>query len=122
MKKFASTLVTVAIFALVFFTFGACRSLTSLTTIPANDSFMLGNNPHNAYSVTLRNESRKTITIYQLSLSGEVKGTILAEPQKWLSVTVPANTALQIKNKADVAANVALKVYGDTNLSMGYKK
>jgi hypothetical protein len=103
----------------------ACRafsSLTSRTTIGANESFVLGDNPHGNYSVKLRNTSREALTITQTRLDGTVISTTTAPHNKWLNLEVPKNTAVRISNQSDQKADVELKVNGDTNLSMGYQK
>jgi hypothetical protein len=103
----------------------SCRvfsALTSRTTIGANESFVLGNNPHGSYSVKLRNASRQTLTITQTALDGTVISTTTAPYNEWLSLNIAKNTAIRIGNKSDQKADVELKVTGDTNLSMGYQK
>ncbi len=99
----------------------SCRSLTSVTSIKANESFILGNNPHGGYFVKLRNTAKQDLTIIQSDLDGKVKSTTVAKSKEWLNLQVAPNTAVQIQNAASTSADVELKLVGDTHLSMGYK-
>jgi hypothetical protein len=115
MKNVLFLLVSVSLLAT------ACRSLTSVTTIKANESFVLGNNPHRGYSVELENTAKYDLTIIQSDLDGVVKSTMVAQPKKKITLKIAPNTVLRIENKANKSADVALKVVGDTGLSMGYQ-
>jgi hypothetical protein len=106
--------------ALVAFT-TSCRSLTSVTTIKGNDSFILGNNKHSAYSVSLKNISFKDVTVYMAPIEGGTHTYQVVKPNQKVNVNVDKNTALVVANMSKEEVSVALKVVGDTNLSMGYK-
>lgn len=109
------------IFLVVSLSMTACRSLTSVTSIKANESFVLGNNPHGSYTIQLRNTAKQPLTITQTQLDGTVKSTTIAKYKEWLTLQVDKNTAVQIGNKSEKTAEVELKIVGDTHLSMGYK-
>jgi hypothetical protein len=99
----------------------SCRSLTSMTTIEPNNSFILGNNEHAAYSVNLQNTSSKDITVYKAPIAGGTHSPQVVKPRQKVTVNVEKNTALIVENKSTKKVDVALKIVGDTNLSMGYK-
>jgi hypothetical protein len=110
------------IVCIAFITFAtSCRTLTSVTTIKGNDSFILGNNPHNAYTVRLENISLKDITVYQAPIDGGTHTPQVVKPAQKVTVNVGRNTALIVSNMSSEEVSVALKVIGDTGLSMGYK-
>jgi hypothetical protein len=101
----------------------ACRALSSLTSttyIGPRQSFVLGQGKHGAYTVSLKNKSRQEITIRQIALDGTLLNSTVASPAQSLVVDVAQNTTLEIVNATDKSAEVALKIKGDTNLSMGY--
>lgn len=96
-------------------------SLTSTTYIKPQDSFILGNNPHAPFSISLTNTSPHAISICQKPIDGITGEPTVVEPKKNIKVKVPSNTAVIIENASDESAEVALKVFGDTDLSMKYK-
>lgn len=96
-------------------------SLTSNTTIKANDSFILGNNEHGAFKVKLKNVSQNQLEVYHAPISGGKHSGQIIQPNKSITVKVDRNTALIIANASNDQANVELKVTGDLGLSMGYK-
>ncbi len=106
--------------ALIAFT-TSCRTLTSVTTIKGNDSFILGNNEHSAYLVSLKNISSKDVTIYMAPIKGGTHTYQVVKPNQKVNVKVDKDTALMVQNKSNEEVSVALKLVGDTNLSMGYK-
>jgi hypothetical protein len=107
--------------ALTLALLSSCSSLSSVTTIGANNSFVLGNNPHGFYNVKLKNISSQSIVVYQKTLADSVHSFTTVKPRETVHVYANKNTALIIENKSNSEAKVALHVGGDTNLSMGYK-
>ncbi len=101
--------------------FSACRSIHSVTNIAANESFVLGNNPHGYFNVRLKNLSAHPITVYQKTLTDSLHSFSLIRPRETVHVYADKNTALIIENKSDEKASVKLDLGGDVNLSMGYK-
>ena len=99
----------------------ACGTLTSTTTIDANNSFVLGNNQHGAFTVRMKNISQSDIEVHRAPVSGGRHSFEIIKPGQTVKVKVEENTALVIGNKSDKTANVELFVKGDTGLSMGYK-
>jgi hypothetical protein len=101
--------------------FSACRSIHSITNIGANDSFVLGNNPHGYFNVKLKNLSAHSITVYQKTLTDSLHSFSVIKPKETVHVYADKNTALIIENKSEEQASVKLDVGGDVKLSMGYK-
>ena len=98
------------------------KSLTSTTYIKANDSFVLGDNEHGRFTAHLKNTSREPVKVYQAPIGGGTHSPEIVQPNQSVTVRVERNTALVIENPTTTEASVALKVKGDTGLSMGYKK
>lgn len=105
----------------VFLLLTSCRSLTSNTEISANNSFILGNNPHGAFKVKLTNLSSEDIKVFLAPIAGGTHSPQMVKPNETITVKVEKNTALKIENNSNTKVNVELKVTGDTGLSMGYK-
>jgi hypothetical protein len=111
--------------ALVIFLVGllisACGTLTSTTSIDANNSFVLGNNQHGTFSVRLKNIAEEDIELHRAPVDGGRHSFETVKPGQTIKVKVDKNTALVIENKSTKQASVELFVTGDTGLSMGYK-
>jgi hypothetical protein len=108
--------------SLVFFTScGALSSFTSVTTIGANNSFVLGNNPHGFFNAKVKNISGRPLVLYQKTLTDSVHSVTILKPNETLHVYADKNTALIVENQSNRQAQVKLDLGGDTNLSMGYR-
>jgi uncharacterized protein YcfL len=101
--------------------FTSC-ALNSTTYIKPNDAFILGDNPHNSFKVKLKNVSESDIEVYQKSKIDEKLNVQIVKPNDFVTVNVKENTAIVIQNSSNDTATVRLKVTGDLNLSMNYKK
>ncbi len=101
--------------------FSACKSYFSVTNIAANESFVLGNNPHGYFNVKLKNLSAHPITVYQKTLTDSLHSFSIIKPKETVHVYADKNTALIIENKSEDQASVKLDLGGDVKLSMGYK-
>ncbi|WP_310558223.1 hypothetical protein [Flavobacterium sp.] len=115
---------TIALFAILLLT-TSCSvfgSLTSITTIKPNESFVLGNNEHGTFKVKLKNLSNHDLKIIMAPISGGTHSPITVRPNETTTVKAESNTALIIENNSNEAASVDLYVTGDTGLSMGYNK
>jgi hypothetical protein len=97
------------------------NGLGSVTTIMAQTSFVLGNNPHAPFSVNLKNISPNAVSVSQKPLAGVAQSETVVKPNQSVRLNVPSNTAVLIANKSNEKVDVALEIVGDTNLSMGYK-
>jgi hypothetical protein len=109
------------VFALLATVAAACGTLTSVTTIESQNSFVLGNNPHAPFSVQLKNISKKDVVVHREPLDGGRHSFETVTPGQTVHVKVEANTALVIANQSAEKVDVKLYVVGDTGLSMGYK-
>jgi hypothetical protein len=107
---------------IVFLLTTSCKTLTSTTTIEANNSFVLGNNTHRPFSAQLKNISKSDIVVHQEPISGGQHSFETIKPRQTLQVYADKNTGLVIENKSGSQVKVELLVKGDTDLSMGYKK
>jgi hypothetical protein len=115
----------VALVACLFLT--ACQylpftQLTSTTTIGGNDAFLLGNNPHGSFTVSLKNLADTEIKVWRCPIDGGQHSPVQVKPNERITVHVEKNTALRIDNSSAISVDVLLKVKGDTGLSMGYQK
>lgn len=97
-------------------------SLNSTTQIKANDAFILGDNIHEKFTAKVTNTSKFELTLWQYPIDGGRHSPVNLKASSEVKVKVNENTALRIENKANEEVTVKLKVYGDTGLSMGYKK
>ncbi|NBB23341.1 hypothetical protein GVN20_28580 [Runella sp. CRIBMP] len=100
----------------------SCRTLTSTTTIKAQDSFVLGNNEHGKFSVKLKNVSANEVQLWKAPIGGGRHSPVTVKPNETIKTKLSKNTALRIENKSNEQVAVELLVKGDTGLSMGYKK
>lgn len=110
---------------LSIFSFTSClpfASLNSTTQIKANDAFILGDNIHEKFTAKVTNTSKFELTLWQYPIDGGRHSPVNLKASSEVKVKVDENTALRIENKANEEVAVKLKVYGDTGLSMGYKK
>ncbi len=119
MKKIIILLCAACTFLVV--SCGIFSSLTSTTTIGPQNSFVLGNNKHGAFSVDLKNISRNPLNIHLAPIDGGTHSPVVVQPNQKASLKVDRNTAVVIANPFNENADVELKVHGDTGLSMGYK-
>jgi hypothetical protein len=98
----------------------ASCSLTSNTTIEPKKQFVLGNNEHGSFTVKMKNVSNQVLNFYQAPLGGGKHSGSTIKPGMSVTVNVQANTAFIIDNPSAKTVSVALKLTGDTGLSMGY--
>lgn len=118
MKKIIISIFTVVL----FISCGAFSSLNSNTSIKPNENFLLGNNEHGKFKVTLKNVSNHAIAIYFAPIEGGTYSRQTIEINQVVSTKVASNTAVVIENKSSEYASVDLKVTGDLNLGMTYNQ
>jgi hypothetical protein len=104
----------------------SCASLFSYTTIDGNRSFMLGEGQHGAYSAKITNDSFVEVEVFSIGaigIGGEATETSLGVLKTGVQQTfnVPANTAVRFKNASALPAAIKIVLFGDPNMSMGYK-
>ena len=98
------------------------NSLNSNTSIKPNESFLLGNNKHGKFKVTLKNVSNHEIEIYFAPIEGGNYSRQTLKINQEITTKVAQNTAIVIENKSTDYASVDLKATGDLNLGMNYKQ
>lgn len=101
---------------------GIFSSLTSVTTIGPQNSFVLGDNQHGAFRVNLKNVSTTPLKIHLAPINGGRHSPVVVLPNQKASLKVDRNTAVVIANESNENANVELEVHGDTGLGMEYIK
>ena len=111
------------IIALTAFTLTAasCKTVYSTTTIEAKKSFVLGDNEHEAFEVTLKNISKEALELSQVPNAGTKQLIQVLNSDKSATIKIEKNTALYIENKSNDKASVELNLKSNTHLSMGYK-
>lgn len=100
---------------------GIFSSLNSNTSIKPYDSFLLGNNKHGKFIITLKNVSNHPIDIYLAPIDGGRYSRQTLQINQIVSTSVGKNTAIVIENKSDQYASVDIKATGDLGLAMDYK-
>lgn len=98
------------------------RTLNSTTYIKANDAFILGDNEHNRFQVTVTNTSIAPVDIWQYPLSGERHSLVSLRPTEKIKLKVEENTSIRIENSSKEQVAVRLRVKGDLGLSMNYRE
>ncbi|MBC7642219.1 MAG: hypothetical protein H7174_07760 [Flavobacterium sp.] len=119
-----NTIIKITAISLVLF-FTSCNvfsSLNSNTSIKPNDSFLLGNNEHGKFNVTLKNVSNHDIEIYFAPINGGSYSRQIVKINEVVTTKVAKNTAIVIENKSNEYASVDIKATGDLNLGMQYQK
>ena len=119
MKSYAFLLFVVCI------CFSSCTSfqtLNSTTYIKANDAFILGDNEHNRFQVTVTNTSIAPVDIWQYPLSGGRHSLVTVRPTEKIKLKVEENTSIRIENSSNEQVAVRLRVKGDLGLSMNYRE
>ena len=103
--------------------FSQCGSLKSTTYLKPNERFLLGDNRHRAFWVSVKNnsESMSDIEIHRAPVDGGRHSGQTLKAGESVLVKVEPNTALVVTNNSTSEASVRLKVRGDTDLSMGYR-
>ncbi len=98
------------------------RTLNSTTYIKANDAFILGDNDHGRFNVTVTNTSIAPVDIWQYPLSGVRHSLVTLRPTEKIKLKVEENTSIRIENSSSEQVAVRLRVKGDTGLSMNYRE
>ena len=98
-----------------------CKSVYSTTTIESKKTFVIGDNEHESFEVTIKNISNDVVEIAQKPNDGTVKLLQSLEAKKTAVIKIAKNTALYIENKLDNKVAVALNFKSTSHLSMGYK-
>jgi selenocysteine lyase/cysteine desulfurase len=115
MKKLLIALIAITLTA------SSCKTVYSTTTIEAKKSFVLGDNEHDAFEVTLKNISKEDLELSQMPNGGTKQLIQVLNSDKSATIKIEKNTALYIENKSSNKASVELNLKSNTHLSMGYK-
>jgi selenocysteine lyase/cysteine desulfurase len=118
--KFKMKKLLIALMAITL-TASSCKTVYSTTTIEAKKSFVLGDNEHDAFEVTLKNISKEDLELSQMPNGGTKQLIRVLNSDKSATIKIEKNTALYIENKSSNKASVELNLKSNTHLSMGYK-
>jgi hypothetical protein len=94
-------------------------ALTSQTNIGPQKAFELGDGRHGAFTAKVKNVSEVDIEVYQARFGDVEKKLVTLKPGQQKTIQFDADTKAIFKNNSAAKAVVALKVTGDTGLSMG---
>jgi hypothetical protein len=98
------------------------RTLNSTTYIKANDAFILGDNEHGRFNVSVTNTSIAPVDIWQYPLAGGRHSLVTLRPTEKIKLKVEENTSIRFENSSSEQVAVRLRVNGDTGLSMNYRE
>ncbi len=115
MKKPLFVLVT------IIFSISSCKSVYSTLSIDANKSFVLGDNEHDEFEVSLKNISKNNVESFKMPMGASKKLIQTLVPGKLVIVNIEKNTSLYIDNKSASKATVELNLKSNSHLSMGYE-
>lgn len=99
----------------------SCKTVYSTTSIEPNKSFVLGENDHDAFEVSVKNISREDIKISKMPKGGTKESVQILYPDKKASIKIERNTALYLDNNSNKNVSVEIVLKSNSNLSMGYK-
>jgi selenocysteine lyase/cysteine desulfurase len=115
MKKLLFVLTAITLIA------SSCKTVYSTTSIEPNKSFVLGDNEHDAFEVTIKNVSKENLELLKMPNSGTKELIQILNPDKTATIKIEKNTALYIDNKSNNKVSVELNLKSSSHLSMGYK-
>lgn len=99
---------------------GIFGRLTSTTQIEVNKSFVLGQGNHGSYNANIKNVSQSAVEVFKSDADGPMMSLGILKPGDEQQYAVPKNTKVAFMNIGKSMAFIAIKLVGDTNLSMGY--
>ena len=99
----------------------SCKSVYSTTTIEPKTTFVIGDNEHQTFEVTINNISNEVVEISQKPNDGIIQLLQNLKSKKTVLIIIPKNTALYISNKSENKVAVELNLKSTSHLSMGYK-
>ncbi len=95
--------------------------LTSTTQIDVAQSFVLGEGNHGRYNANVKNIAQSKIEVFKTDLNGSTQSLGILTKGDSQQYEVPKDTKITFKNLGNSMAYIAIKLVGDTQLSMGYK-
>jgi hypothetical protein len=99
----------------------SCKTVYSTTSIEPKKSFVLGDNEHSAFEITIKNISEDNVALYRKPNGGTKEFIQFLNSNKSATLVIEENTALYVQNESDKKVSVELKLKSTSNLSMGYK-
>jgi hypothetical protein len=109
-------------FAALLALLASCGTLHSVTSIEANQSFVLGQGRHGSYKAKVLNVGNQPVEIFIQAKDCAAKTSIgILKPGEKSMYPVKANSTVMLKNLGPSTAQMKLDVKGDTDLSMGYQ-
>jgi len=108
------------LFAVLASSCGIFGKLTSTTQIEANKSFVLGQGIHGSYNANIKNISQSDVEVFKSAADGAMVSLGILKPGDKQQYAVPKDTKVAFMNRGESMALIAIKLVGDTNLSMGY--
>jgi len=108
------------LFAMLGSSCGIFSQLTSTTQIEANQSFVLGQGNHGSYNANVKNISKSAVEVFKSAADGTMVSLGVLAPGDQQQYAVPKDTRVAFMNIGKSMASIAIKLVGDTNLSMGY--
>ena len=124
MKKIILSAVILVGLVGVFQAFGGMNlfdSLTSITVIEPNQSFVLGEGKHGGYAAEIVNKGRVEVEVFGERENEARESLGVLKPGGKGGYSVAKNMKVIFKNLGDETATIGIKLSGDTGLSMGYK-
>ena len=115
MKKLRIALLAIALTA------SGCSAIYSTTRIEAKQNFVLGDNQHEAFEVSIKNISYHEVELSQKPNGGNIAFLQRLGAKKSVTLKIDKNTALYIGNKSNRQVAVKLTLESVSRLSMGYK-
>ncbi len=100
----------------------SCKSVYSTTSIEPRKAFVLGDNDHGAFEVTIKNVSAAPVDLVKVPNGGAREYITTLQPRKSASLRIEQNVALYVENKSNDKVSVELNLQTNTHLSMGYKE
>jgi hypothetical protein len=117
MQKFLFVFI---LFAVLGTSCGIFGKPTSTTEIEVAKSFVLGQGNHGSYNANIKNISKSDVEVFKSNADGTMVSLGILAPGDEQQYGVPKDTKIAFMNIGKSMAFIAIKLVGDTNLSMGY--
>jgi hypothetical protein len=113
-------LLVLILFAVLGTSCGIFGKLTSTTQIEVAKSFVLGQGDHGSYNANIKNISKSNVEVFKSNADGTMVSLGILKPGNEQQYAVPKDTKVAFMNIGKSMAFIAIKLVGDTRLSMGY--
>ncbi|TAE10981.1 MAG: hypothetical protein EAZ47_11105 [Bacteroidetes bacterium] len=108
--------------AAITLTTSSCKTVYSTTSIEPKKFFVLGDNEHEAFEITIKNISKENLELLKVPNGGKSELVQILNPHKKATIIIEKNTALYVHNKSQFKVAVELDIKSNSHLSMGYKE